>query len=167
MKHLALALLSLPWLTACGFTPMHATPGGQAAFSDVALVVADGEDEQDRAAGFRFAQHMRARIGDVRAPRYQLSVTPEVSRLGLGLTAQDRATRFDRRFVASWVLTDAKTGTIIDRGRSVDTTTFTGDRDPYRLASNDDQSMRRITREVADDVLAEVALAISAHATAP
>ena len=162
MRHLLIALTTAATLalSGCGFTPMHATQGGQATFSDVALEVDDGKTEQDRAAGFAFAQHMRARIGDSTAPAYTLSVTPRIQRTGLGLTAQDRATRFDRRFSASWSLKDAGTGKIVARGRSRDTTTFTGDRDPYRLASNDDQSMRRVTRVVADEVLAEVALAI-------
>ncbi len=162
MKHLLIALTTAATLalSGCGFTPMHATTGGQATFSDVALDVGAGKTEQDRAAGFAFAQHMRARIGDSSAPAYTLVVTPQIQRTGLGLTAQDRATRFDRRFIANWQLRDAKTDLLIARGRSEDTTTFTGDRDPYRLASNDDQSMRRITRVVADEVLAEVALAI-------
>ena len=162
MKHLLITLSAAATLalSGCGFTPMHATQGGQATFSNVALEVGDGKTEQDRAAGFAFAQHMRARIGDSAAPAYTLSVTPRIGRTGLGLTAQDRATRFDRNFTASWSLSDTATGTLIARGRSQDTTTFTGDLDPYRLASNDDQSMQRVTRVVADEVLAEVALAI-------
>ena len=150
-------------LTACGFRPMHATAIGQAAFNDIDVAVSDGRDEGDRAAGFLLRQRLADRIGQDAGGRYRLSIEPSVRRIGLGLTAQDRASRFDSVMSAKWTLTEAETGARIGRGSASSTATFSADRDPYRQFSTADQGVDRVTRDVADEVLAAVALAIADH----
>ena len=169
LRLMALATLAL-LLSGCGFTPMHGTVGGSQAFSNVVIVMGEGEDENDREAGFLLRQHMTDRIGDPASALYTLEIDPRVRQVGLGLTGQDRATRFDSVLTARWTLRDAKTGDPVDRGQARGVATFSADRDPYRLFATNDAAVERVSRDVADTLLSDVALAIadySAKAKAP
>ena len=162
----ALVLACALFLTACGFTPLHGTATGAQGFSGVSVSVSDGKDENDRAAGFLLRQRLEDRIGRAGSPRYTLDVEPVVRQVGLGLTGQDRASRFDSVFQARWVLRDAATGDLIESGTTRSTATFSADRDPYRLLASNEAAVQRVSARVADDVLAAVALALAGQ-TAP
>ena len=161
-----LLILAALVLTGCGFAPLHATPTGAAAFTDVVVSMGEGKDENDRAAGFLLAQNLMDRIGTADTGPYTLTIRPTVRQVGLGLTGADRASRFDSALAADWTLSDTKTGTVIERGRSTRTATFSADRDPYRLFATNDAAVQRVSRALADDLLADVALALAAAKTA-
>ena len=163
---MAIATLAL-FLSGCGFTPMHGTTASTQAFSNINIVMGDGDDENDRAAGFRLRQHMVDRVGTSETARYTLEITPRVLEIGLGLTGQDQATRFDSQLTARWTLRDTKTGTRIERGNARGVATFSADRDPYRRFTTNDAAVERVSRTVADQVLSDVALAIADHKAAP
>ena len=170
MKHLLATLAALgatAALSGCGFTPLHAAPSGTATFSQLGVSVGDGKDENDRAAGFMLRQHMLDRTGNPVEPRYTLDIRPSVRQVGLGLTGQDRASRFDSLLEARWELRDTADGAVVDKGRVRSKATFSADRDPYRLLTTSNAAVERVSREVADDILAEVALAIAEQRRAP
>lgn len=163
MKHLlvtaALALSTA--LTACaGFTPLNATPGGKAAFNQLDLVIDDGTDEGDRAAGFLIQQRLADRINTNSAPQYRVMVRPKARRIGLGLTAQDFASRFDSIVTAQWSLVRIKDGTVVKTGNVQRTASYSADSDPYSLLTTSDEAVERASREVADELLSEIALAL-------
>jgi hypothetical protein len=165
MKHLfaATALTLSLTLSACaGFQPMHGTPGAQAAFSDVAVIMGAGSDEGDRAAGYMIQQRLADRMSKSDKPTYQLTIDPWVKQIGLGLSGQDFATRFDRLVRAKWTLTKTKDGEIVASGRAESTATYSADRDPYRLLSTADEATNRAASAVADKLLTEIALEIAA-----
>ena len=158
---LAAALLALAplGLSACaGFQPLHATGPSQAAFSDIVVDVRDGDDEADRAAGFLIRQRLADRIQPGGEPLYRLVVTPRSRRVGIGLTGQEFATRFDGEITASWELLRQSDGGRIARGRTRGVATYSADLDPYRLQSTSDQATQRAARDVADRLLREVTL---------
>ncbi|MGB6317061.1 MAG: hypothetical protein WBG08_00375, partial [Litorimonas sp.] len=64
-------------LSACaGFQPLHATPAGQAAFSDLRVEVGQGTDEADRQAGFYIRQALKERMSAPDTPTYLLRISP-------------------------------------------------------------------------------------------
>lgn len=166
MIRAALMSLTLLTLTACGFTPLHQSAPGQTTFSNLRLTMTDGRDEGDRAAGFMIEQRLRDRLSVSGPSKYQVFVEPRVQRVGLGLTGLDRATRYDSIMSADWTLRDVKTGKVIARGNTRQTATFSADRDPYRLLSTDVAAQERVARIVADQLLVDLALAVS-EADAP
>jgi len=164
MKHLFVAsalALSIPLASCAGFQPMHGTAASQTAFSDMAVTVGDGKDEGDRAAGYLIRQRMADRMSVNDKPTYQLLVQPNAQRIGLGLTGQDFATRFDGLVIAEWTLRKTADGSVVATGRSQSTATYSADRDPYRLQSTSDEATERAARALADKILTEVALEIA------
>ena len=140
---------------------MHGTAASQAAFSDMAVTVTDGKDEGDRAAGFLLRQRLADRITSSDKPTYDLLIDPTSQRVGLGLTGQDFATRYDGVLTADWRLVKRADGSLVARGRTRSTATYSADRDPYRLQSTTDAANERAARELADMLLTEVALELA------
>jgi LPS-assembly lipoprotein len=168
MKHLfaATALTLSLTLSACaGFQPMHGTQGAQTAFSDMSVIMGEGENEGDRAAGYLIRQRLADRMSKNEKPTYQVIIKPSVRQIGLGLSGQDFATRFDRLVGANWTLTRAKDGQVMARGSAGSTATYSADRDPYRLLSTADEATKRAARAVADELLSDIALEIAALPT--
>ncbi|MGB6228540.1 MAG: hypothetical protein WBF53_00250, partial [Litorimonas sp.] len=152
----ALLVAGLSALTACaGFQPLHATTAGQTAFDRMSVDVTDGDDEADRAVGFLVRQRLADRMGapDGRPQPYTLTVEPRVLRIGLGVSDEDRATRFDSQVRASWTLLATSDGSTIAQGRSDRTSSYSASRDPYQLLTTTDQANQRAAREVADELL--------------
>ncbi len=167
MKHLFVtAALALPTaLTACaGFTPLNATPGGTAALHQLDVILDNGRDEGDRAAGFLIQQRMADRIAPNSEALYHVIIRPRAQRIGLGLTGQDFASRFDSIVTGEWSLIRTKDGAVVKRGRTQYTTSYSADRDPYRLLTASDDAVERAARKVADEILSEIALALSDQA---
>lgn len=158
-------ILGLIGLTACGFTPLHQTAVGGATFSNVSLTMQDGRDEKDRAAGFMIEQRLLDRLSAGGKGLYTLNVEPEVRRIGLGLTGLDRATRYDSVMSAKWTLRSREDGSVIARGDTRQTATFSADQDPYRLLSTDLAAQERVARVVADQLLVDIALALAEQPT--
>ena len=168
MKHLfaATALTLSITLSACaGFQPLHGTQSAQAAFSDMSVIMGEGSDEGDRAAGFLIQQHLADRMSPNDKPTYQLIIEPSVKQIGLGLSGQDFATRFDRLVRAKWTLMQTKDGKIVARGSADRTATYSADRDPYRLLSTSEEATKRAAQAVADELLSDIASEIAALPT--
>jgi LPS-assembly lipoprotein len=167
---LILTLLSLclaTTLSACaGFQPLHATSGAQTVFADMQVDVANGGDEGDRLAGFTIRQRLTDRTRADDNPAYLLSVSPRSSRVGIGLTGQELATRFDGVVTADWRLTKRDDGREVASGRVRSVTTYSADQDPYRLQTTADRATERAARDVADQLLQQVALELTPK-TAP
>lgn len=164
MKHLFAATafaLSIPLAGCAGFQPMHGTQATQAAFSDMSLIVADGSDENDRAAGYIIRQRLADRITFSKTPTYTLIVNPSSNRVGLGLTGEDRATRFDGIVAAQWILQKSVDGSIVAKGRTQSTATYSADRDPYRLQATSEEGTERAARALADKLLTEIGLELA------
>ncbi|MEM7727746.1 MAG: hypothetical protein AAF311_00565 [Pseudomonadota bacterium] len=156
------AILLFVFLSACaGFQPMHGTAETQTAFSDMVVEVGDGGDEGDRMAGFLIRQRLADRMSRNDAPTYKLTIAPSSQRVGIGLTGQDFATRFDGVVTAEWSLVRLADGAQVASGRARSVATYSADQDPYRLQSTSDQATQRAARDVADQLLQQVALELA------
>lgn len=153
--------LSITLASCAGFTPMHGTQATQAAFSDMSVEVGDGKDENDRAAGYLIRQRLADRISTSAKPSYHLVVRPSSQQIGLGLTGQDFATRFDGVVTAEWTLLKTTDQSIVASGRTKSTSTYSADRDPYRLLATSDEATQRAARDLADRMLTDIALELA------
>lgn len=164
MKHLLTACafaLSFTVAGCAGFQPMHGTASSKAAFADMSVLVSDGDSELDRAAGFLIRQRLSDRITEAASPTYMLLIEPSSQRIGLGLTGQNFATRFDGVLTARWVLQTIKDGETVANGTTISTATYSADGDAYRLLSTADEAAERAARELADRLLLEVSFELA------
>ncbi len=158
IKKTLISLLSLPLLTACGFTPLHAPATGAngLTFEDVSIKITDGADQGDKEAGFFVMQRLRDRIGE-NTGRHILTLNPTYRRSGFGLNASDVASRYDSRVSLTYVLADAKSGDVLTKGRVQAVSTFGAPLDPYGLIAADKNALQQTTKEAADRLLVKLA----------
>ena len=153
MMRLFLILVSAAFLTACGFTPMHSEAGGGGAFNKVSIDLVDGKDLGDDQAGFYVMQRMRDRIGTNDAAPHKLVLRPDVRRRRIGVTDQDVASRYDTSLLVNYVLSDKKTGKVLDAGRISSVTTFGAPLDSYGVVASDISSKQQAAKEISDRLL--------------
>jgi len=151
MRYLILTTSAI-LLTACGFTPMHAGQSG-AAFENLSVSLAGGEDLGDEQAGFYVMQRLRDRIEIAAAPQQTLDITMKAQRRSIGITDGDVASRYDTALSATYVLTDIKSGKVLEKGTVNSTTTFGAPFDPYGVVAADSSSKQQAAKEIADRML--------------
>jgi len=132
----ALALATLG-LSACGFTPLYATPGVTPGLAAIETVAPDGR------AGFLLREQLDdalARDAGV-APAYKLTLAVSEQRYARGVRVDNVANRYELRMVVTWRLGDAKTNAEIRRGRAEVAVTYDSADQPYAaiVAQNDGQ----------------------------
>ncbi len=158
MKKILISGLALA-LTACGFTPMHA-PGGSAgltAMKNVDVEIADTNDRADQEGAFWVQQHLQDRIGVSPQGAHILKLDTGVSLRALSITSDDVAKRFDLRNQVKYQLIDRKSGDVLDKGTVEATSTFGAPNDPYSTESARTETLRNVSREVADKLMIRLA----------
>ncbi|NNE58957.1 MAG: hypothetical protein HKN36_12690 [Hellea sp.] len=157
MKKLLITGLALT-LSACGFTPMHATPeiGESGALRNLSVEVVKPKRVGQQEAGYFVEQHLRDRLGN-NIGEHTLKITPRTQRRPYGLTSDDLATRYDMIVNVDYQLIENKSGNVLDRGRVTSTSTFGSARDPYARISSEKNAAEQASRDAADRVLVRVA----------
>ena len=152
---LSAALLTL---SACGFTPMHApmAANGDLAFKNIQVDLVAPEKLTDDEGAFWVQQALYDRLG-TSGKAHILSIRPTFIRRGLGISAQDVATRYDMQVSLSYTLTDAKTGDVLDTGNVLATSTFGAPVDPYGRASSEQTATKNVASEAADRLITRLA----------
>ncbi|WP_409432742.1 hypothetical protein ACJ3XI_11115 [Litorimonas sp. RW-G-Af-16] len=143
-------------LTACGFTPMHAGPGG-AVFDKLSIVEQGGANLTDEQIGFLVQQRLRDRVGQTSKPAHELRYTINSVRVPIGISDADIATRYDTFVTATYSLVETKTGDVLDKGSVRSVTTFGAPFDPYGTVAADSNARQQASKEVADRLLTSVA----------
>jgi len=147
-------------LSGCGFTPVHAPAhlslSEAAPLQNMNLVVKDGRDANDKEVGFYIQQRLKDRISSNSA-QYTLTLTPSWKRGRLGISADDVASRYDGNARAQYVLTETKSGTIMDKGFVTATSTFAASDDPYGVITANENAMQNTAREAADRIIYKLA----------
>lgn len=162
MRKLAIIAFSIAALTfsGCGFTPVHAptnlSVSEAAPLQNMALIMEDGRDANDKEIGFHMQQRLKDRLASNSA-QYTLTITPRWTRGRLGISADDVASRYDGNARAEFVLTDTKTGNILDKGRVTATSTFAASDDPYGVITANDNAIQNTAREAADRIIFKLA----------
>lgn len=156
MRIFILSIFALT-LTACGFTPLHATSESGINLSDLSVVIAPTQDVQDREAGYYMQQRLLDRTGNPDSAQHIVTITPKVSRRRLGVTNNDVASRYDINLAASYTLTDRKSGKILDTGIVNAVSTFGAPNDAFGLIAADTNGTKQGAKELADRLLLQLA----------
>ena len=140
-------------LSACGFKPLHATSHTGVNLSDVEVVLANVQDVQDREAGYYMQQRLLDRVSNQDSAKHIVTITPEVRRRRLGVTANDVASRYDITLRAKYELTERQSGKVLDKGTVSAISTFGAPDDSFGLIAADTNGTQQGAKELADRLL--------------
>jgi len=156
MRIFILSLAAL-CLGACGFKPLHATDQTGVNLTNLQVVMASTQDVQDREAGFYMQQRLLDRVGVNDNAQHVVTITPTVSRLRLGVTSNDVASRYDINLSAKYTLTDSKSGKTLETGSVRAVSTFGAPNDSFGLISADTNGTQQGAKELADRLILKLA----------
>lgn len=148
----ALAVVALA-TTACGFTPLYATPGVTPGLAAIETVAADGR------AGFLLREQLDdalARDAGV-SPAYRLTFSVQEHRYARGVRVDNIANRYELLMKVKWRLGDAKTGAEIRKGETEATVTYDSADQPYAAVIAQQDGQERAAAEVARKIQLDLA----------
>ena len=145
-----LFLLTLFFLSACGFTPMHSAIKSNNAdlFDNFSVKLNEVEGIGNKEVGFYLVQRIIDRVG-VNPGKDILILTPRISVSRYGTSSDDVATRYDIR--------DKNTDKLLSKGSVKGSSTFGAPVDPYGLIAASNNAEQVIAKDVADRLLFKIA----------
>jgi LPS-assembly lipoprotein len=155
MKRMALALLALLALSACGFRPLYGSlgndPGGQAVFDDVYI-----EPIANEVTGYELRNSLITLLHGsdrVENMRYKLSVTVKEIREGVAI-ASDNATitRYGYTMQADYTLNDIHTNKELAKGEESVKAGYDVAASPYATDVSLQDTRRRAAQSVAEHI---------------
>ncbi|WP_395543047.1 LPS assembly lipoprotein LptE [Neotabrizicola sp. sgz301269] len=152
-----LFLLSPLALAACGFTPAYA-PGGAATLLTNTVRAADPTDRN----GFDFVERIEERIGRPQDHRYDLAYRIQTEAIGVGLTADNKITRYNLKGVIDYTLTRAGSGEKIASGRVQSFTAYAATGSTVAGLAAEEDAATRLMRILADQIVARLIAEVSA-----
>ena len=135
-------------LAACGFTPAYA-PGGAATRLTGTVRAADPDDK----LSFDFVERIEERIGRPEAHRYDLAYTISTETIGVGITPDNRITRYNLKGAIDWTLSDTATGARITGGRVQNFTAFAATGSTVAGLAAEEDAAYRLMRLLADQIV--------------
>lgn len=140
-------------LSACGFTPLYATPGVSSGLSSIQVSAPAG----------RMGYLLREQLDDAFAhtpgstPTYRLQIVLDQTRTPLGLRVDDVADRYQVTLAVEYILTDAQTGTEVTRGSASSFVSYDVARQPYAAIAAREDVQERAATEVAHKIQIDLA----------
>ena len=154
------AILALPALSACGFTPLYAPPGVTPGLAAVQVVTPDGrtghllsEDLQDDLA---------ADTG--KPPLYRLALAVDETRYARGLTTERLATWYELSVKVSYSLVDIPSGRTLTAGTMPVNVSYNAVNDPYAGIVAQQDGQKRAAAEAAQRIRIKLAAWFAAQA---
>jgi LPS-assembly lipoprotein len=144
-------------LAACGFSPANA-PGGAGAELAGAVRLADPTDKN----GFDFVERIEERIGRTTDRRYDLSYRIVTETVGVGITADNRITRYNLKGAIDYALTAAATGETLASGRVQSFTAYDATGSTVAGLAAEEDAAARLMRILADQIVARLVAELSA-----
>jgi LPS-assembly lipoprotein len=146
------ALLLGPLLVAsCGFTPAYG-PGGGGTKLTGAVRVQDPIDKN----GFDLVERLEERLGRPEAARYDLSYTITTETVGVGITADNKITRYNLKGVIDYTLTEQATGARVSGGRVQSFTAYSATGSTVAGLAAEEDAAFRLMRILADQIVARL-----------
>ncbi|QDH71968.1 LPS assembly lipoprotein LptE [Brevundimonas sp. M20] len=141
---LALGLVSLTGLSACGFTPLYASGAAGTSLSRIAVTT------QDDRLGYRVREQLEDALGrdGSQPPLWRLETAIVQSRRPLGRRIDDTATRYELTVRGSWTLTPTTGGDPVTGVETV-TTTYAAADQPYAAIAAQQDGEERAAAELA------------------
>lgn len=157
MRRLALALVSLVGLSACGFTPLY----GEANMSALSRIAVTTQDDR---LGYRVREQLDDALGwdGSQQPLWRLQADLDQSRRSLGRRIDDTATRYELTVRGAWTLTPVGGGEPIAGVESV-TTTYAAADQPYAAIAAQQDGEERAAAELARLIRLDIMRALSAQ----
>ena len=151
------AFLAAPLiLTACGFSPAYG-PGGSAGKLTETVWVQDPTDKN----AFDLVERLEERLGRPENIRYDLAYTITTESVGVGITSDNKITRYNLKGVVDYALTERATGNRVAGGRVQSFTAYSATGSTVaQLAAEEDAGLR-LMRILADQIVARL-IAVSA-----
>lgn len=143
-----LSLVPLAGLAACGFTPAYA-PGGAATRLMGAVWVDSPSDKN----GFDFVERMEERLGRPEARRYDLTYKIFTESIGVGITPDNRITRYNLKGRIDYTLTDVGTGARVAGGQVQSFTSYAATGSTVAGLAAEENAAHRLMRILADQVV--------------
>jgi LPS-assembly lipoprotein len=166
MKRIAALILlaaSAPLLNGCGLHPLYAA-GGKGPVAQMLGTVEVGQIAGQK--GWLMRTALLDRLGHTGPSRYRLDVELDDQILGVGVRTDNTVTRERRTLRARYKLVDAEAGTVLldatagsDAGIDVVTS-------EYAVIAAEQTALERLSGEVADQIVARLALYTSRTKTA-
>lgn len=146
-------------LAACGFTPANA-PGGAATRLLGTVWVQDPGDKN----GFDLVERLEERLGRPEVIRYDLGYTITTETVGVGITTDNRITRYNLKGVIEYTLTERSSGARVTGGRVQSFTAYSATGSTVAGLAAEEDAATRLMRILADQIVARL---IAAAASLP
>ena len=146
-------------LAACGFTPALAPNGPATALLETVYV----QDPTDK-NGFDLVERLEERLGRPENPRYDLAYTIVTETVGVGITTDNKTTRYNLKGVIDYTMTDRASGARVTGGRVQSFTAYAATGSTVAVLAAEEDAALRLMRILADQIVARL---IAASATLP
>ena len=146
-------------LAACGFTPAYGPDGGATRLNG-AIRVQDPTDKN----GFDLVERLEERLGRPESVRYDLAFTITTEAVGVGITTDNRITRYNLKGVVDYTLTDRASGARLAGGRVQSFTAYSATGSTVAGLAAEEDAAYRLMRILADQITARL---IAASASLP
>lgn len=146
-------------LAACGFTPAYGPSGGAGKLTGTVWV----QDPTDK-NGFDLVERLEERLGRPEAIRYDLAYTITTEAVGLGITTDNKITRYNLKGVVDYTLTERASGTRVAGGRVQGFTAYSATGSTVAGLAAEEDAALRLMRILADQITARL---IAAAASLP
>jgi len=156
---LAAALLALPALQGCGFTPMYAKPGLGHTLSVVAI------DAPQTRTGYFVGQDLRQTMGsdDAGAKAYTVKIAMTEDHYNIGYRVDDTSTRSEITSNVSYTLTDNATGKTLLADHFTETVTYASTTSPFAGIVSQQNGQERLAQAVATRIQGSLAVYFHEH----
>jgi LPS-assembly lipoprotein len=138
-------------LAACGFTPAYA-PGGAATKLMGSVRAADPTNKP----GFDFVERIEERLGRTEVRRFDLAYSIATESVGVGITTDNRITRYNLKGAIEYTLTDAASGARITGGRVQSFTSYAATGSTVAGLAAEEDAAYRLMRLLADQIVARL-----------
>ena len=144
----AAAALALLALTACGFTPLYATPGVSPQLSAIQVNAPKGR------AGFLLGEQLNDALATDRSapPRFRLDLVIREHRYSRGLTVDNVARRYENHVTITYELYDLLAGKVVKAGLEPIEVTYAASDQPYAGISAQKDAQERAAADAAQRI---------------
>lgn len=152
----ALAAASLA-LSGCGFTPLYGTPGVTSSLAAIQVATPEGR------TGELIREHLDDVLGRNSSvtPAYRMNLALGEQRYPRGVRVDNVATRYEYVLIASYALTELKTGALAKKGQVRVEVTYDSADQPYASVAAQQDAQDRAAGEAARRIELELAAWLS------
>ena len=153
------ALLAIPMLQGCGFTPMYAKPGLGHRLADIAI------DTPQTRTGYFLGQDLRQTLNsdETSEKTYTLKIVMSEDHFNIGYRIDDTSTRSEITSGVIYTLTDNRTGKAIYADHFTETVTYASTTSPFVGIVSQQNGQERLADAVSTRIQGALAVYFHEH----